>query len=373
MLVDPEFLFRIERDPIDVGPGDRYVLSDLELASRLSFFLWSSIPDQELLEVAISGRLREPDVLDAQTSRLLADPRSHALVDNFVSQWLRLRNLDSQERESAEYPEFDENLREAFRRETELFVGTSIREDRSLLELLDAGYTFVNERLARFYGIEGVYGDRFRRVALGPDHPRRGLLGKGGLLMVTSYPNRTSPVLRGKWLLASFLGAPPPEPPPNVPGLPDRGEEGEPASVRERLERHRANPACVSCHAPMDPLGFALENFDAIGGWRDTSEAGQPIDASATMPSGVAFDGPAGLRRELLRRGDDFAGAVTEKLLAYALGRGLAYQDRPSVRQIARDSAADEYRWSSIVLGIVKSAPFQELSLIHISEPTRPY
>jgi hypothetical protein len=360
MLVDPEFLFRIERDPIDVGPGDRYVLSDLELASRLSFFLWSSIPDQELLEVAISGRLREPDVLDAQTSRLLADPRSHALVDNFVSQWLRLRNLDSQERESAEYPEFDENLREAFRRETELFVGTSIREDRSLLELLDAGYTFVNERLARFYGIEGVYGDRFRRVALGPDHPRRGLLGKGGLLMVTSYPNRTSPVLRGKWLLESILGAPPPEPPPNVPGLPDRGEEGEPASVRERLERHRANPACVSCHAPMDPLGFALENFDAIGGWRDTSEAGQPIDASATMPSGVAFDGPAGLRRELLRRGDDFAGAVTEKLLAYALGRGLAYQDRPSVRQIARDSAADEYRWSSIVLGIVKSAPFQE-------------
>ena len=359
MLVDPEFLFRVERDPEDAAPGAPYRLGDLELASRLSFFLWSSIPDDELLDAAAEGRLGDPAELERQTRRLLADGRSRALVDNFASQWLRLRNLESQERESADYPEFDENLREAFRRETELFVESTIREDRSLLELLSANYTFVNERLARHYGIRGVYGDRFRRVTLDPDHPRGGLLGHGGLLMVTSYPNRTSPVVRGKWLLETILGAPPPEPPPNVPGLPDRGEGGEPASVRERLERHRANPACAGCHAPMDPLGFALENFDAIGIWRTDSEAGQPIDASATMPSGVAFEGPAGLRRVLLNRGEDFAATVTEKLLAYALGRGLEYTDRPAVRRILRDAAADDYRWSSIVQGIVKSTPFQ--------------
>ena len=359
VLVDPDFLFRIERDPSDIAPGTPYRLSDLELASRLSFFLWSSIPDDELLEAAVSGRLRDPAVLEQQTRRLLADARSMALIDNFVSQWLRLRNLESQQRESADYPEFDENLREAFRRETELFVESTIREDRSLLELLSANYTFVNERLARHYGIPGVYGDRFRRVTLDRDHPRGGLLGHGGLLMVTSHPNRTSPVLRGKWLLESILGAPPPEPPPNVPGLPDRGEGGAPASVRERLEQHRANPVCASCHAPMDPLGFALENFDAIGRWRTTGEAGLPIDASATMPSGEQFDGPAGLRRVLLSRGENFAGAVTEKLLAYAVGRGLEYNDRPSVRQILHAAVPDDYRWSSIVLGIVKSAPFQ--------------
>ena len=359
MLVDPEFLFRIERDPADILPSTPYPLDDLALASRLSFFLWSSIPDDELLEVATSGELSDPAVLEQQTRRLLADPRSRALVDNFVSQWLRLRNLESQERESAEYPEFDENLRQAFRRETELFVESTIREDRSLLELLSANYTFVNERLARHYGIRGVYGDRFRRVTLGRDHPRGGLLGHGGLLMVTSHPNRTSPVLRGKWLLESMLGAPPPEPPADVPGLPDRGEGGEPASVRDRLEQHRANPVCASCHAPMDPLGFALENFDAIGSWRATSEAGLPIDASGTMPSGAQFDGPAGLRRVLLGRGEAFADTVTEKLLAYAVGRGLEYSDRPSVRQVLRDAAPEDYRWSSIVLGIVKSPPFQ--------------
>ena len=359
MLVDPEFLFRIERDPGEAAPGTPYRLGDLELASRLSFFLWSSIPDDELLEAAAEGRLGDPAELERQTRRLLADARAGALVDNFASQWLRLRNLESQERESADYPEFDENLREAFRRETELFVESSIREDRSLLELLGANYTFVNERLARHYGIPGVYGDRFRRVTLAPDHPRGGLLGHGGLLMVTSYPNRTSPVVRGKWLLETLLGAPPPEPPPNVPGLPDRGEGGEPASVRDRLERHRANPACAGCHAPMDPLGFALENFDAIGLWRATSEAGQPIDASATMPSGEAFEGPAGLRRVLLSRGEDFAATVTEKLMAYALGRGLEYTDRPAVRRILREAADDDYSWSSIVLGIVESTPFQ--------------
>ena len=359
LLVDPDFLFRIERDPLDVAPGEPYLLSDLELASRLSFFLWSSIPDDELLAAAARGHLRDPVILERQTRRLLADDRSSALVDNFVSQWLRLRNLDSQQRESAEYPEFDENLRESFRRETELFVGSTIREDRSLLELLSADYTFVNERLARHYGIRGIYGDRFRRVTLDRDHPRGGLLGHGSLLMVTSHPNRTSPVLRGKWLLESLLGAPPPEPPPDIPGLPDRGEGGQPASVRERLEQHRSNPVCASCHAPMDPLGFALENFDAIGSWRGTSEAGLPIDASATMPSGVKFDGPAGLRKVLLARGEDFVGAVTEKLLSYALGRGLEYYDRPSVRKILRDAAPSGYRWSSIVLGVVESAPFQ--------------
>ena len=359
MLVDPEFLFRIEHDPVDAAPGAAYRLDDLDLASRLSFFLWSSIPDDELLAAAADGRLDDPAELERQTRRLLGDDRSRALVDNFASQWLRLRNLESQERESADYPEFDENLREAFRRETELFVESNIREDRSLLELLSANYTFVNERLARHYGIAGVYGDRFRRVTLDAEHPRGGLLGHGGLLMVTSYPNRTSPVVRGKWLLETILGAPPPEPPPNVPGLPDRGEGGEPASVRERLERHRANPACAGCHAPMDPLGFALENFDAIGTWRADSEAGLPIDASATMPSGAAFEGPAGLRRVLLSRGEDFAATVTEKLLAYALGRGLEYTDRPAVRRILRAAAADDYRWSSIVQGIVKSTPFQ--------------
>ena len=359
LLVDPDFLFRIERDPSGVAPDTPYRVDDLALASRLSFFLWSSIPDDELLDVAIRGQLSDPQELERQTRRLLSDRRSSALIENFVSQWLRLRNLESQQRESAEYPEFDENLRHAFRRETELFVASTIREDRSLLELLSADYTFVNERLARHYGLRGIYGDRFRRVTLSPAHPRRGLLGHGGLLMVTSHPNRTSPVLRGKWLLESVLGAPPPEPPANVPGLPDRGERGEPASVRERLEQHRANPVCASCHAPMDPLGFALENFDAIGRWRATSEAGSPIDASATMPSGELFDGPAGLQRVLLGRGEEFAGAVAEKLLAYAIGRGLSHLDRPSVREILREAEVDEYRWSSVVLGIVRSAPFQ--------------
>jgi len=359
MLVDPEFLFRIERDPPGLAPNTAYRLSDLELASRLSFFLWSSLPDDELLAIAERGELTDPAVLEQQTRRLLADHRSRALIDNFVSQWLRLRNLESQQRESADYPEFDENLREAFRRETELFVESTIRDDRSVLELLSANYTFLNERLARHYGIPGVYGDRFRRVTLDENHPRGGLLGQGGLLMVTSHPNRTSPVLRGKWLLESMLGAPPPEPPPNVPGLPERGDGGVPASVRDRLEQHRANPVCASCHAPMDPLGFALENFDAIGSWRDTSEAGLPIDSSGTMPSGTQFEGPAGLRSVLLSRDEEFAGALTEKLLAYAVGRGLEYSDQPSVRQMLRDAAPDTYRWSSLILGIVKSAPFQ--------------
>ena len=359
LLVDPDFLFRIERDPQGVAPGTAYRLSNLELASRLSFFLWSSAPDDALLDLAIAGRLREPRILEREVRRMLADPRARALVDDFGGQWLRLRNLRDQARESSEYPDFDENLREAFTRETELFLESTIREDRSVVDLLSANYTFVNERLARHYGIPGIYGNRFRRVTLPADDPRGGLLGEGGLLMVTSHPNRTSPVLRGKWLLESILGAPPPEPPPNVPGLPDRGEGGRPASVRERLELHRRNPVCAACHAPMDPLGFALENFDAIGKWRDVSEAGTPIDATGTLPNGVQIKGPAGLRKVLVSRGDRFATTVTEKLLAYAVGRGLQYYDRPTARAIVRDAAPSDYRWSSIILGIVKSVPFQ--------------
>ena len=359
VLVDPEFLYRVERDPADLAPGTPYRLSDLEMASRLSFFLWSSIPDEELLALASEGRLTEPAVLEEQVRRMLRDPRSEALVDNFASQWLRLRNLEGQARESAEYPEFDENLRHAFRRETELFVTSTLREDRSVVELLSANYTFVNERLARHYGIPNVYGSHFRRVTLPPDHPRGGLLGHGSLLTVTSYPNRTSPVLRGKWLLESMLGAPPPEPPPNIPGLPDRGEGGRPASVRERLEMHRQNPVCASCHAAMDPLGFALENFDAIGTWRDVSESGLPVDATGRMPGGAEFSGPSGLKGLLLERRPAFAQTVTEKLLAYAVGRGLTYTDRPMIREITNSATEHDYRWSSLILGIVNSEAFQ--------------
>jgi mono/diheme cytochrome c family protein len=359
LLVDPDFLFRIERDPSNLASGTAHRIGDVALASRLSFFLWSSIPDEELLDAAIAGRLSNPRELERQVRRMLADKRSHALVDNFASQWLRLRNLGDQERESAEYPEFDENLRDGFRRETELFVESTLRDDKSIVELLSANYTFVNERLARHYGIAGVYGNRFRRVTFGPDDPRGGLLGQGSLLTLTSHSNRTSPVLRGKWLLESILGAPPPEPPADVPGLPDRGEGGKPASVRERLELHRRNPVCASCHAPMDPLGFALENFDAIGTWRRVSEAGTPIDATGTLPNGVKFEGPAGLRTVLLRQKEQFAATVTSKLLAYAIGRGLQDADRPTVRAIVRDASASDFRWSSIILGVVKSAPFR--------------
>jgi hypothetical protein len=359
VLVDPEFLYRVEQDPSGLAPGTPYRLSDLELASRLSFFLWSSIPDAELLALASEGRLTDPTVLEEQALRMFRDPRSKALVDNFASQWLRLRNLEGQARESVEYPDFDENLRHAFRRETEMFVESTLREDRSVLDLLNANYTFVNERLARHYGIPNVYGSHFRRVTLPPDHPRGGLLGQGALLTVTSHPNRTSPVLRGKWLLESILGAPPPEPPANVPGLPDRGEGGRPASVRERLELHRRNPVCASCHAAIDPLGFGLENFDAIGAWRDVAEAGSPVDASGTMPSGTVFSGPSGLQGVLLERRAAFAQTVVEKLLAYAVGRGLTYTDQPMVRKVTTSAADDDYQWSSLILGIVNSEAFQ--------------
>ena len=357
ILVDPEFLFRLEREP--EGPARPvHPISDLELASRLSFFLWSSIPDDELLDAAVAGTLRDPAVLEAQVRRMLADSRAAALVDGFVMQWLALRTLPAVVPTPELFPEFDDNLREAFARETELFVGSQIREDRSLLDLLRADYTFVNERLARHYGIPKVYGNRFRRVTFA-DGARGGLLGHGSILTVTSYPTRTSPVLRGHWLLEHVLGAPPPPPPPDVPALPDRGEAGRAASVRERLERHRENAVCASCHAPMDPLGFGLEHFDAIGRWRAAGEAGGAIDASGVLPDGTAFRGLSGLREVLLERREQFVHTVAEKLTTYALGRGLEHYDMPAVRRIVREAADDDYRWSSLVLGIVRSLPFQ--------------
>jgi hypothetical protein len=359
ILADPSFLFRVEQDPPNVGPNTIYRISDLELASRLSFFLWSSLPDAELLDAAERGALKVPAVLDGQVRRMLADSRATALVDNFAGQWLLLRNLRNAKPTPDTFPDFDESLRESLQRETELFLGSQLREDRGVVELLTANYTFVNERLARHYEIPNVYGSNFRRVTLGPETHRGGLLGQGSLLMVTSYPNRTSPVLRGKWVLDNILGTPPPQPPPDVPNLKDRGEDGRPASVRERLEEHRKNPGCAACHAPMDPLGFALENFDAIGKWRTKSEAGTPIDASAALVGSPPFAGPEGLRALLLDRREQFVGTVIEKMLAYALGRSLDYYDLPAVRKIRRESAPRDYRWSSIISGIVRSTPFQ--------------
>ena len=359
LLIDPEFLFRIERDPEGVAPGAPYRLTDLELASRLSFFLWSSIPDDGLLDVAGDGRLSDGAELERQVRRMLDDPRASALVENFAGQWLSLRSVDGLAPDPNLFPEFDENLRAALRRETDLFVGSQLREDRSVLELLRADYTFLNERLARHYAVPGVIGNHFRRVRL-PDERRRGLLGHGSVLAVTSYGNRTSPVLRAKWLLENVLGTPPSPPPPDIPPLPAGGAApGEPRTVRERLAQHRRNPACAICHAPMDPLGFALENFDALGGWR-TLDAGVPVDASAVLADGTTrFDGPAGLRQVLLERSEQFVETVTEKLLTYALGRGIEHYDRPVIRAIVRAAAADDYRWSSLLLGIVESTPFR--------------
>ncbi len=361
LLVSPKFLFRIERDPVNVPPGTPYRISDLELASRLSFFLWSSIPDDELIDLAARGGLSEPTVLAAQVRRMLDDPRSHALVENFTGQWLYLRNLRIVAPDATQFPEFDDNLREAFRRETELFVESQLREDRSVRDLLGADYTFLNERLARHYGIPNIYGSHFRRVTYSDDR-RAGLLGHGSILTVTSYPHRTSPTVRGKWLLENLLGAPPPPPPADVPGLPEHEGGDTPATMRERLAQHRANPVCASCHAKIDPLGFALENFDAVGRWRATDGAEDtPIDASGALPDGATFDGPASFRDALLREpwGTEFVTTVTEKLLTYALGRGLEYYDAPVARQIVREAAPGNYRWSSLILGIVESTPFQ--------------
>src|SRR5206468_3145856 len=337
--------------------GAPYRVSDLELASRLSFFIWSSIPDDALIDLASRNKLGEPATLTEQVKRMLADAKSKAIVDNFAGQWLYLRNLRTAAPNADLFPRFDDNLREAFQQETALFVESQIREDRPLLDLLTANYTYLNERLARHYGIPAVYGSHFRRVTY-PDDRRAGLLGQGSVLTVTSYPNRTSPVVRGKWLLENLLGAPPPPPPPNVPALKENGEGAKPTSIRERLERHRKNPVCASCHARMDPLGFALENFDAIGQWRD-SDAGIPIETTSVLPDGTKLDGPVAFRTALLGRRDEFIANVTEKLLTYALGRGVDYQDAPAIRQIVRDAARSDYRWSSLILGIVRSTPFQ--------------
>ena len=358
ILVSPEFLFRIERDPTDVAPNTTYEISDLELASRLSFFLWSSIPDDQLLDLAEAGQLKDPKVLEQQVKRMLADSRSEALVENFAGQWLYLRNIRTVAPEPSVFPTFDENLREAFQRETELFLGSMLREDRSVMELLTADYTFVNERLARHYQIPNIYGSHFRRVTLS-DEERRGLLGQGSILTVTSYGNRTSPVLRGKWLLENILGTPPPPPPPDVPSLKATGEDGQALSVRERMEEHRANPICASCHSSMDPLGFAMENFDGVGAWRTISDGNTPIDSSGVLPDGTSFRGPAGLREVLVSRRVQFVTTVTTKLLTYGLGRGVEAFDAPAVRKIIREAAPSDYRWSSLIMGIAKSMPFQ--------------
>ena len=367
MLVDPEFLFRIERN----AAAARGRVGDVELASRLSFFLWSSIPDDELLDLAAGGRLGEPAVLERQVRRMLADSRSAALVRNFAAQWLQLRRLRNASPDPTIFPEFDENLRRAMQRETELFLESQLREDRAVVDLLRADHTYLNERLARHYGIPDVQGSHFRRVAVG-DAGRVGLLGQGSILTLTSYPNRTSPVLRGKWVLENILSAPPPPPPADVPALEERGGDGQPRSVREQLRLHRQSPACAGCHNAMDPLGFALENFDAIGRWRSVDmtgvleepPAGAPapgtrIDAGGALPGGAAFSGPAGLRELLLARQDEFVATVAERLLMYALGRPVEYYDMPTVRRILRGSAADGNRWSSLILEIVGSAPFQ--------------
>ena len=360
ILVSPYFLFRVEQDPPGVAPAAPYRLGDLVLASRLSFFLWSSLPDDRLLTLASAGRLGEPVVLEREVRRMLADPRASALVDNFAAQWLGTRNLAFAVPNEDRFPEFDENLRQAFRRETGLFIESILREDRSVFDLLTANHTYVNERLARHYGLPDVRGNWFRRVELTPDQAARaGVLGHGSVLTVTSLATRTSPVNRGKWILENLLGTPPPPPPPDVPALDEEGTGGEALSMREAMAAHRRNPACAACHAKMDPLGLALENFDAIGAWRTASESGEPVDAAGELPDGTTFGGPADLRQVLLARPDQFVETVVEKLLMYATGRGLEYYDRPAVRAIAREAAADGHRLSALVLGVVRSAPFQ--------------
>lgn len=358
ILVSPEFLFRVEQDPAGTTPGSAYKVSDLELASRLSFFLWSSIPDDELLDLAAKKRLRNPGVLTTQVKRMLADDRSEALVNNFAAQWLYLRNLESAAPDMRSFPDFDDNLRRAFRRETELFFGSVIKEDRSLLDLLRANYTYLNERLAKHYGIPNVYGAQFRRVVLPEDVMRGGLLRQGSILTVTSYGNRTSPVIRGKWVLDNILGIPPPAPPPNVPALAEKSAMGKDLSLRQRLAEHRKNPACFGCHQLMDPVGFALENYDAVGRWR-SMEAGANIDQSGGLPDGSKFSGIQGLEGALLARPELFATTFSEKLLTFAVGRGVEPSDAAALRQVVRQAATQDYRFSSFILGIVESVPFQ--------------
>ena len=359
VLMSPDFLFRIEADPAGAAPGTVYALSDVDLASRLSFFLWSSIPDDELLDTAIRGKLHEPAVLDREVRRMLADQRARtALVQNFFEEWLQTRNVWLLTPDlNQKFPWFNDNLRVAFVEEMERFLDAQLKEDRSIVDLLTSDQTYLNEQLARHYGIPGVYGSHFRRVTLTDDN-RFGLLGKAGVLAVTSYSTRTAPTIRGKWLLENILDAPPPAPPPNVPALEESNKDGTPRSVREMLEAHRSNPVCASCHARMDPLGLSLENFDAIGQWR-TTDAGTPINASGVLLDGTKVDGPAALRRALVAQREQFVRTVTSKMLTYAIGRGLEYYDAPAIRGIVRAAAADDYRWSSTILALVKSPPFR--------------
>jgi hypothetical protein len=357
ILVSPEFIFRAELDPANTPPGSVHRLSDIELASRLSFFLWSSIPDDELLAVAERGELSDPAMLERQVQRMLADPRAHALVQNFVGQWLFLRNIPKMQPDITAFTYFDDNLRQALEKETELVVENEMHEDRSIVNLLTTDYTFVNQRLAEHYGIEGIYGNEFRRVAV-TDPKRYGLLGQASIMAVTAYPNRTAPTIRGKWVLEQLLGTPPPPPPPNVPAL-KIDENQKVLTMRQRMEEHRVSPQCAVCHRIMDPIGFALDNFDGLGKWRDT-EGDEVIDPSGVLPDGTPFDGPVGLRDILVhKKRDVFVENFTERLLTYALGRGTEEYDQPVVRKIAREAAANNYRWSAIILGIIKSKPFQ--------------
>jgi cytochrome c5 len=358
ILASPSFIFRTERSPANLASGTAHRITDLELASRMSFFLWSSIPDDELLNLAIAGRLREPKVLEAQVKRMIADDKADALMNEFTGQWLQLRNLDKITPDILMFPDFDDNVRQAFRRETELFFASVVRENRSTLDLLDADYTFLNERLARHYGIKGVYGDRFRRVPL-TDQNRRGLLGQASFLALTSVANRTSPIIRGKYVISNFLNTPPLPPPPNVPQLEASAPKDRPSTVREQLELHRANPVCASCHRSIDPIGFALENFNAVGQWENATREGLKIDSAGVLVDGTPIDGPVALRKALLARPEVFVSTVTEKLMIYALGRGLDPIDMPLVRNVLRGAAKDNYRLQAIILGIVQSPAFQ--------------
>ena len=357
ILASPKFVLRIEKDPPNAAPGSVYRVSDLDLASRLSFFLWSSIPDDELVTLATAGKLHDPAVLREQTLRMLRDPKSHALVSNFVGQWLQLRNVRNVLPNSDDFPDFDDNLRQAFQRETEMFFESILTEDRPVLDLLSADYTFLNERLARHYGIAGIYGSQFRRVTVKDDF-RRGLLGQGSILALTSKAERTSPVVRGKWILENMLGMPVPPPPPDVPLLKENKDREKPLTMREQMVEHRANSVCASCHKTMDPIGLALENFDAVGAWR-TRDAGGPIDVSGELADGTKVNGVVDLRNVIVNRPEMFAGTITEKLLIYALGRGLDYRDMPAVRGIVREASQNNYKVSSLIIGIVRSTPFQ--------------
>jgi len=359
LLVSPQFLFRIERDPATAVPGTSHPISDIELASRLSFFLWSSIPDDELLDLATSGKLRQPGVLEKQVRRMMADARSASLVSNFAEQWLYLRDLDSRKPNESLFPDFDESLRDAFRQETDLFLDSVLRGNRSVLDLLSANYTFVNERLAQHYGIPNIHGSEFRRVTLPPDSPRGGLLGQGSILTITSYATRTSPVNRGKWVLQNLLSSPPPPPPPNVPALKTEGKDpGQTLTMRDAMVRHRADPACAGCHSRMDPIGFAMENFDAVGRWRDR-DGDTSIDPSGVFPNGEKFNGMAGLKAALLSHPREFVSTISSELLMYAIGRNVQYFDEPAIRAIVKEGARDNYTFSSLVLGVVNSVPFR--------------